>query len=60
MAEKTSGIKILSDNRSAGHNYFLLDRFEAGKLGAAFGPSPAVTPEVAAVAEREEGWVLGA
>ena len=27
-AEK--GIKILSDNRQAGHNYFLEDRFEAG------------------------------
>jgi SsrA-binding protein len=24
------GIRILSDNRSAGHNYHLLDRFEAG------------------------------
>jgi SsrA-binding protein len=27
---KTAGIKILSDNRSAGHEYFLLERFEAG------------------------------
>ncbi len=27
---QTSGIKILSDNRQAGHNYFLMDRFEAG------------------------------
>ena len=25
-----SKIKILSDNRSAGHDYFLSDRFEAG------------------------------
>ena len=24
------GIRILSDNRQAGHNYFLLERFEAG------------------------------
>src|SRR5882672_2257847 len=30
MAAKDSGIKILSDNRQAGHNYFLSDRFEAG------------------------------
>ncbi len=30
MAEKPSGIKILSDNRQAGHNYFLMERFEAG------------------------------
>ncbi|MBI4908878.1 MAG: SsrA-binding protein SmpB [Acidobacteria bacterium] len=27
---RDSGIKILSDNRQAGHNYFLHDRFEAG------------------------------
>jgi SsrA-binding protein len=25
-----AGFKILSDNRQAGHNYFLMDRFEAG------------------------------
>lgn len=30
LAEKSPGIKILSDNRSAGHNYFLMERFEAG------------------------------
>jgi SsrA-binding protein len=30
MAAKESGIKVLSDNRQAGHNYFLMDRFEAG------------------------------
>ena len=30
MAERDTPIKILSDNRQAGHNYFLLDRFEAG------------------------------
>jgi SsrA-binding protein len=30
LADKDGGIKILSDNRQAGHNYFLMDRFEAG------------------------------
>jgi SsrA-binding protein len=30
MAAKENGIKVLSDNRQAGHNYFLMDRFEAG------------------------------
>ena len=30
MADKNSSIKILSDNRQAGHNYFLMERFEAG------------------------------
>jgi len=32
VAQQTSGIKILSDNRSAGHNYHLGDRFEAGMV----------------------------
>ena len=30
MADKDTSRKILSDNRQAGHNYFLMDRFEAG------------------------------
>jgi SsrA-binding protein len=31
LAEKKDAtFKILSDNRQAGHNYFLMDRFEAG------------------------------
>ena len=30
MAEKKFDFKILGDNRQAGHNYFLMDRFEAG------------------------------
>jgi SsrA-binding protein len=30
LADKDPQIKILSDNRQAGHNYFLLERFEAG------------------------------
>jgi SsrA-binding protein len=28
--KKDTPFKVLSDNRSAGHNYFLLDRFECG------------------------------
>ena len=30
MADRETARKILSDNRQAGHNYFLMDRFEAG------------------------------
>ena len=30
LAEKNTAIKILSDNRQAGHNFFLMDRYEAG------------------------------
>jgi len=32
LADKDIAIKILSHNRQAGHNYFLLDRFEAGMV----------------------------
>ena len=32
MAEKDPQFKILSDNRQASHNYFLMDRFEAGMV----------------------------
>ncbi len=32
MADKSGPFKILSDNRQAGHNYFLMDRFEAGMV----------------------------
>jgi SsrA-binding protein len=30
LADKNPEIKILADNRKAGHDYFLMDRFEAG------------------------------
>ncbi len=30
MADRDAPFKILSDNRQAGHNYFLMERFEAG------------------------------
>ena len=32
MADRDSTLKILSDNRQAGHNYFLLERFECGMV----------------------------
>ena len=32
MAQQTTDGKILSDNRSAGHNFLLLDRYEAGMV----------------------------
>ena len=32
LAEKYPEIKILSENRQAGHNYFLLEKFEAGMV----------------------------
>jgi SsrA-binding protein len=32
LAEKEKSFKVLSDNRQAGHNYFLMDRYEAGMV----------------------------
>ena len=32
MADRAESFKILSANRQAGHNYFLLDRFECGMV----------------------------
>ena len=32
MADRDTALKVLSDNRQAGHNYFLMDRFEAGMV----------------------------
>jgi SsrA-binding protein len=32
VADRDGSLKILSDNRQAGHNYFLMDRFEAGMV----------------------------
>jgi SsrA-binding protein len=32
LAERDTSVKILSENRQAGHNYFLLERFEAGMV----------------------------
>jgi len=32
LADRDAPLKILSDNRQANHNYFLLERFEAGMV----------------------------
>jgi SsrA-binding protein len=32
LADKDASLKILSDNRQAGHTYFLMERFEAGMV----------------------------
>jgi len=32
LADRDPSRKILSDNRQAGHNYFLMDRYEAGMV----------------------------
>jgi hypothetical protein len=50
-------VKDLAQVRATAEHFARLD--ETGKLGAAFGPAKPLTEDVHAVAEREEGWVLG-
>jgi SsrA-binding protein len=64
MASET-GIKILSDNRQAGHNYFLFDRYEAGLVLAGTEVKAAKTGKVQlkdAYAEitGNEAWLVNA
>ena len=51
-------VKDQAQVRTTAEHFARLD--ETGKLGAAFGPAATVSADIAAVAEREEGWVLGA
>ncbi len=65
MAAKDGHIKILSDNRQAGHNYFLMDRFEAGlvltgtEVKAARDGRVQLKDAYAAV-EGSEAWLVNA
>jgi SsrA-binding protein len=60
-----SEIKILSDNRSAGHNFHLLDRFEAGMVLTGTEVKAAKTGKIqlkesyAEIAE-DEAWLMNA
>ena len=65
MADKDPHFKILSDNRQAGHNYFLLDRFEAGmvltgtEVKAAKAGQMQLKESYASI-ENNEAWLLNA
>ena len=64
MAQQTN-IKILSDNRSAGHNYFLEDRYEAGMVLTGTEVKAAKTGKIQlkeSYAEVQDGeaWLLNA
>ena len=64
-AKSDSGIKIIADNRQAGHNYFLLDRWEAGvvlsgtEVKAARGGKVQLKDAFAEVRDNE-AWVVNA
>jgi SsrA-binding protein len=65
LAEKNLTFKVLSDNRQAGHNYFLLERFEAGlvltgtEVKAAKDGKVQLKDAYAAVLNNE-GWLINA
>ena len=65
MAEKSPEIKILSDNRQARHNYFLLERFEAGLVLAGTEVKAArdgnvQLKEAYATVRGKEAWLVNA
>jgi SsrA-binding protein len=65
LADKDPQFKILSDNRQAGHNYFLLERFEAGmvltgtEVKAAKSGKMQLKESYASI-EGNEAWLLNA
>ena len=65
MADKDPRFKILSDNRQAGHNYLLLERFEAGLVLTgtevkAIKSGKMQLKESYASIEGNEAWLLNA
>ena len=65
MAEQRDNIKLLSDNRSAGHEYHLMDRYEAGlvltgtEVKAAKGGKIQLRDSYAEVVDNE-AWLVNA
>jgi SsrA-binding protein len=65
LAARNETIKTLSDNRQAGHNYFLLDRYEAGialtgtEVKAAKAGKVQLRDAYASI-EKNEAWLLNA
>ena len=63
--KKDSTLKILSDNRQAGHNYFLMDRYEAGialtgtEVKAAKAGKVQLRDAYASI-DKNEAWLLNA
>jgi SsrA-binding protein len=62
---KEAGFKILSDNRQASHNYFLMDRFEAGVVLTGTEVKAARAGKVQlresyATIDKNEAWLMNA
>jgi SsrA-binding protein len=62
---QSSEIKVLSDNRSAGHNYHLLERYEAGMVMTGTEVKAAKTGKIQlkesyAEIDQNEAWLMNA
>jgi len=65
LAAKEPDFKILSDNRQAGHNYFLMERFEAGLVLTGTEVKAARTGKIQlkdsyAAVHHNEAWLVNA
>jgi SsrA-binding protein len=65
LAAKESEFKILSDNRQASHNYYLMDRFEAGLVLTGTEVKSAKSGKIQlresyATIEENEAWLVNA
>lgn len=65
MATKEPDFKILSDNRQAGHNYLLMERFEAGLVLTGTEVKSAKSGKIQlresyATIEKNEAWLVNA
>lgn len=65
MAHQQGELKILSDNRSAGHNYHLMDRYEAGLVLTGTEVKAAKTGKIQlkesyAEVSEDEAWLMNA
>src|SRR5713226_7290145 len=65
VADKSGAFKILSDNRQAGHNYFLMDRFEAGLVLTGTEVKAAKSGKIQlresyATIDKNEAWLVNA
>ncbi|MGA2117335.1 MAG: SsrA-binding protein SmpB [Bryobacteraceae bacterium] len=65
LADKNFTFKILGDNRQAGHNYFLMERFEAGMVLTGTEVKAAKSGKVQlkdayAAVEGSEAWLVNA
>ena len=65
MADKNPEFKILTENRQAGHNYFLIDRYEAGMVLTGTEVKAAKDgkiqlKEAYGAVEKNEAWLINA